>query len=137
VKLTPWTDPDRLIDLKRMALAPEERALADALDNLETLGEKLLLIAGRYGIAGAAAYAKHIKRDRAQFRQAAADLGAVGLADLALLCKVVAPTKPKPWPNFYDRLKAKRRRLGTRAVPAKPLAELKPSDIKHIWRETT
>jgi hypothetical protein len=125
-----------LVELRRMALAPEERALADALDDLETLAEKILLVAGRYGIAGAAAYAKHCKRDKSQFRQAAADLGAVGLADLALLCKVVAPSKPKPWPNFYDRLKAERRRHRTRTVPDRPLAELKPSDIKHIWRET-
>jgi hypothetical protein len=100
-----------------MALAPEERALADALDDLETLAEKLLLIAGRYGIEGAAAYAKHCKRDSAQFRQAATDLGAVGLADLALLCKVVAPSKPKPWPNFYGRQKAKRQRARTSPVP--------------------
>jgi hypothetical protein len=75
------------------------------------------LISGtRYGLTGVAEYARHSRADREEFRQAARALRHVGLNDEATLCELVAPTKRKPYPDIYERLK---RRSRTRAVPKK------------------
>ena len=95
--LTPAIDPELLHERWLAQLSPEMRELHDALQGCRNLAERLVLIGStRFGLPGVACYCRYAKHDRKQFRDAAAALQAVGLADEAALCRLVAPSKPKP-----------------------------------------
>jgi hypothetical protein len=117
-------------------LTPEQQAFREAYASCQSIAEGIVLVFAKFGLSATAGFLRDARYDRQQLRNAARDLRRVtAFALLADLVDVAASTKPKPWPKLHERLKAKR--LRTRHVPAKPLTELKPSDIKHIWRKTT
>jgi hypothetical protein len=113
--LTPPTDAERQFELRLAALSPDMLRLHNALQGCTDVAERVILISEVHGIAGAAAYCKHAKHDRQQFREACAVLRRVGMTDLAMLCQLIAPSKPKPLPDWYERQKLKRKR--TARVP--------------------
>jgi hypothetical protein len=106
--LTPPTDAERQFELRLAALSPDVRRLHKALQDCKDVAERVILISEVHGIEGAAAYCKHAKYDRRQFREACAVLLRVGMTDLAMLCQLIAPSKPKPLPNWYERQRRKR-----------------------------
>jgi hypothetical protein len=118
-------------------LTPEQQAFREAYASCQSIAEGIVLVFAKFGLSATAGFLRDARYDRQQLRNAARDLGRVtAFALLADLVDVAASTKPKPWPNWPTRYKAEKR-LRTHAVPDKPLTELKPSDLKDIWRKTT
>jgi hypothetical protein len=100
----PPIDPERLHELKIAKLSDEGKEILDALQGCQNLAEKIVVITGtRHGLTGCAEYLRHANVDRQQCYDAADALKAVGLVNEAMMCRLVAKTKPKPHPPWRQR----------------------------------